>query len=244
MGLFLRDSFFQPKFFDDVIHINFDHGGDVFCFSYGCCVFWNTTEHQEKTFLTNIELFTVEALKEPICDICHYDLGSTTTILEEEDSIILSEDNPIMKLSFSHALSQSVKLSAFEQDILNTIESTRYLPKELSEKGKTSLSRKKTAQYVGKLFAQRNFINLHTDLLDTPEFFWKRPKYEYFYEIAATYLDLKTRLDIVNRKLDVIHELYGILLDELKHRHSSFLETVVVLLIFIEIILTIIKIFY
>jgi uncharacterized Rmd1/YagE family protein len=244
MGLFLRDSFYEPKFFDDVIHISFNNGGDVFCFSYGCCVFWNTTEHQEKTFLDNIKSFAVDVLHESICDVCHYDLGSTTTILEEEDSIILSEDNPIMKLSFSHALSQSVKLSAFEKDVLNTIESTRSLPKELAEQGKTSLPRKKIAQYVGKLFAQRNFINLHTDLLDTPEFFWKRPKYEYFYEMAATYLDLKTRLDIVNRKLDVIHELYGILLDELKHRHSSFLEMVIVLLIFIEVVLTIIKSFH
>jgi uncharacterized Rmd1/YagE family protein len=79
-------------------------------------------------------------------------------------------------------------------------------------------------------------------LEDIPEY--RKLEIAKAFEIAATYLDLKTRLDIVNRKLDVIHELYGILLDELKHRHSSFLETVVVLLIFIEIILTIIKIFY
>ena len=40
------------------------------------------------------------------------------------------------KLSLSHALSQSVKISLFEELISSTIEQTKDLPKSLSETGK------------------------------------------------------------------------------------------------------------
>jgi uncharacterized Rmd1/YagE family protein len=241
LGLYLRDKEYEPKFFDDVIHVQLESGADVFCFEYGCLVFWNVEELNELNFIREISSFTYNPNKESLMDLYQYEIGSETNILEEEDQIILSADDSLIKLSFSHGLSQSVKLNAFEKEIAETIELTRYLPRELSEKGKTSLSRKKIAQHMGMLFAQRNFINLHTDLLDTPEFFWKRPRYEPYYEMSINYLDIRTRLDIVNRKLDVIHELYGILSDELKHRHSSFLEMIVVGLILMEVLITLWK---
>lgn len=243
LGLFLRDHSYDPKFFDDVLHIALETGGDVFCFAYGCCVFWNVEEPSEKQFLKIIAPFCKGKIEEIISDSCHYDIGNheETHVVEEDGTIHLKENDDFIKLSCSHGLSQSVKLSAFERDLTKTIESTRYLPKEFAEKGKTSLSRRKIAQYIGRLFAQRNFINLHTDLLDIPEFFWKRPKYEAYYTMVAEYLDIKLRLDIVNRKLDVIHELYEMLSDELKHRHSSFLELVIVALISLEVLLTLIK---
>jgi uncharacterized Rmd1/YagE family protein len=141
----------------------------------------------------------------------------------------------------AHGLSQSVKLDVFENTIAQTIESTRYLPAELAEKGKISLSQKKISQKVGALFAERNSVNLHSDILDTPEFFWRRPRYEPYYHMASQYMDISTRLDILNRRLDVIHELYDILSNELKHSHSSRLEWVIILLIVTEVIMHIIK---
>jgi len=89
---------------------------------------------------------------------------------------------------------------------------------------------------IGALFAERNSINLHSNILDTPEFFWRRPTYEHYYLIATEYLDLTTRLDILNSRLDIIHELYDILSSELNHRHSARLELTIILLILIEVV--------
>jgi uncharacterized Rmd1/YagE family protein len=241
LGPFLRNQNYEPKFFDNVIHVQLPTGGDVFCFDYGCLVFWSADELGELNFIRDIAGFAIHSMDEQIVDSYQYEIGHDTHIIEEDDRIVLGESNSFIQLSFSHGISQSVKLTAFEHEISKTIESTRYLPRELAEQGKTSLSRKKIAQQIGMLFAQRNFVNLHTDLLDTPEFFWKRPRYEPYYEMAIQYLDIRTRLDIVNRKLDVIHELYGILSDELKHRHSAFLETIIVGLILTELLLTLWK---
>ena len=160
---------------------------------------------------------------------------------EEEDRIILQSEDPILKISLSYGLSQSAKLAAFEHDIDQTIQRTRQLPAELAEKGKISLSRKKISQHIGKLFSQKNSINLESFALDTPEFFWKRPRYEPIYQMSVEFLDIQVRLNILNDKLNVVHELYEILSNELKHAHSSFLEWVIIILILVEVILSILK---
>jgi uncharacterized Rmd1/YagE family protein len=91
------------------------------------------------------------------------------------------------------------------------------------------------------LFSQKNSINLESFALDTPEFFWKRPRYEPFYQLAVEFLDIQVRLNILNSKLNVVHELYEILSNELKHAHSSFLEWVIIILIMVEVLISILK---
>ena len=94
---------------------------------------------------------------------------------------------------------------------------------------------------MGELFAERTSITLHTDILDTPEFFWRRSRYEPYYMMATEYMDIQQRMDVLNKRLDVIYELYGILSNELNHAHSSRLELTIIYLIVIEVVLVILK---
>ncbi len=90
---------------------------------------------------------------------------------------------------------------------------------------------------MGELFIERNFITLHSEILDTPEFFWDYPELEPFYRKTAHYLDVGKRVEVLNKKLTVIHELFEILSDELNHQHSARLEWTIIILIVIEVIL-------
>lgn len=81
----------------------------------------------------------------------------------------------------------------------------------------------------------RNSINLHTDILDTPEFFWDHEDLEVFYEKTCHYLDLTARVDVLNKRLDIVKELFEILNDHLEARHSSRLEWVIIILIAVEV---------
>ncbi len=243
----LRNEGFEPKFYDDVIHIQKEQEGniaDVFFFPYGCIITWGLESDGEREVLEHIKGYELTPLSSVVEDYSTYLLGEHTQINEESDEIVLEEEDVLIKLSISHGLSQSVKLATFEESIGRTIEKTRYLPQELASKGKISLSRKKLAQQLGGLVAERNSINLHTDILDIPEFFWRRPKYEPYYLMAAEYMDIQTRLDILNKRLDVIHELYEILSNELNHLHSSRLELVIIYLIVIEVVLVLLKDFF
>lgn len=241
---FLQNEGYVTEFYDDVVHIQKsqeDPKGDVFFFPYGCIISWGLDYASERQMLDLVKNFQVNPLESSVEDYSKFLIGEQTQIHEEADEIVLEEDNVLIKLSISHGLSQSVKLETFEASIKRTIENTRHIPQELAEKGKISVSRKKLAQQLGALFAERNSINLHTDILDVPEFFWRRPKFEPYYTMAAEYMDIATRLDILNKRLDVIHELYDVLSKELNHLHSSRLELVIIYLIVIEVVLVLLK---
>jgi uncharacterized Rmd1/YagE family protein len=92
---------------------------------------------------------------------------------------------------------------------------------------------------MGKLFLERSSINLHSDILDTPDFFWDYPELEPLYRMTAKDQDIKQRVDILNKRLNLIHELFEMLSDVFNNRHSSILEIIIIALISIEIILTI-----
>ena len=227
----------------EALHFKYDLGDsqfDVVVFSYGCIVFWGMDDSDISEITGNFQQFSSEPLKQAIADRCKYTLISQdipSYIDMENDVIMINKDDNIQltKLSFSYGLSQSVKLSVFEESVDKAIEDNQAIPTELISSGKISLSKVALSKKIGFLFVERNYINLNNNILDTPEFFWKHPRYEQFYEISIKFLDLSQRIHVLNSKMDIMRDLYSILSDELKHAHSSRLEIVVILLIFIEV---------
>ena len=121
--------------------------------------------------------------------------------------------------------------------VTETIDKSIYIPNELAQTGKIKLDNKKIAQLRGELFLIYSDINLGFELLDTPNYFWENPNQNKFYQEMANYLELGQRINIVNKKIQVISELLTMLSDEQKHRDSSFLERVIICLILFEVVM-------
>lgn len=77
------------------------------------------------------------------------------------------------KLALSYAMAQSSKLFVFESRVLQSLERTRYLPKELAAKGIIKASKKELNQLIGQLFVEQTEVNLFSSILDTPDFLCK-----------------------------------------------------------------------
>lgn len=225
------------QLYRDLIHVQFKEGkenkGDIFYFSYGTFVSWGFTAEEELALLNEIKDFEREPLIKPELDEFTFTHGDMMKI--EEDEITLQNKNVLTKLAISHGLAQSVKLTIFEELIQKTISHTKHLPSDLARKGKIFLSRKEISRKMGELFTERNFINLHSEILDIPEFFWEHPELEPFYRRTAHYLDVSKRVEVLNKRLNVVHELFEILSNELNHQHSSRLEWTIIILIVIEV---------
>jgi uncharacterized Rmd1/YagE family protein len=238
---------YQCRLYDpEVLHVTLSHNEenkDIYVFSYGCITFWGFDELTEQEVIDNFSIYLNEKLTNIISDSCKYQINEEepSTIDEETDVISLETDDVLIKLSLSYGLSQSVKLIYFENSVDTTIESTRHIPDELIKTGKISMSRSMVARKIGELFAERNSVNLHSTILDIPEFFWRRPKYQAYYEMSVEFMDIRTRLKILNTRLEVVHELYEILSNELQHIQSSRLELIIIYLIFFEVVITIFR---
>ena len=229
----------KPTLYRDVIHTTYAFGeeavGDVFIFPYGVIVSWGLSEEEERRVLSDINPFERLSLSKPEYDNFTFSYGSPSKIYQDE--IVLQTPSILTKLAVSYGVAQSVKLTVFEDAIRKTIENTKQLPQELVRKGKIPLSRKDISRKIGELFLERNSINLHTDILDTPEFFWEYSELEPFYRSTANYLDISTRMEVLNKRLDIVRELLEMLGNELNHQHSSALEWTIIWLIVIEVII-------
>jgi uncharacterized Rmd1/YagE family protein len=121
-------------------------------------------------------------------------------------------------------------LSFFEDKAKAVIQHNSYISKQLAATGKIPLTRRKLAKLRGVLFDTSSDISVHFNLLDTPEFFWHYPELEDYYLHLSKYLDLQLRINILNKKLATIHELLDMLATAQHHKHSAFLEGIIILI--------------
>jgi uncharacterized Rmd1/YagE family protein len=51
-------------------------------------------------------------------------------------------------------------------------------------------------------------VNLNSDMLDEPDFFWEDDEFQPLYKKMMKYLDVDNRVQILNTRLDILRELY------------------------------------
>ncbi len=235
---YLRSNYTVSRY-REVLHIQLrPTDADVFFFPYGALVCWGLELSEERQILQSIREFEQQHVEPVEDDVFTYEYGTQAKIVDDE--IILPERDILTKLAFSHGMAQSVKLAVFEQTIQKTIHLTRELPELLAQRGNIRLSRKDTRRMMGRLFIDRSSINLHQELLDTPEFFWEHSDLEPLYAQMAHYLDRERRVNVLNQRLVILQELFDMLAAELNHQHSSRLEWTIILLIVTEVLLHIV----
>ena len=219
----------------DAIIINIKEEQQIILFKYGVFICWDIEFENIKFFLDFIKDLQINSFKKSIVEEFNYTFEDEFKI--NLDTIYLSDSSTTSKIAISQALAQNVKLQQFEEEVQTTIENNSHIPLQLSTTGKIKLTKKEISKKIGELFLVKTKINLHYDLLDTPEFFWEYPQYENQYEKTVKYLDIKSRVEVLNKKVEIIQELLHVLGDEQKHKYSSFLEWIIIILIAFEIII-------
>lgn len=219
----------------DAIIIDIKDEQQIILFKYGVFICWNIKFEDLKFFLDFIKDFQINDFQKPIIEELNYTFDNEFKI--NLDTIYLDDSSSIFKIAISQAISQNIKLQQFEEELQTSIDNNSNIPLQLSTTGKIKLTKKEISKKIGELFLVKSKINLHYDLLDTPEFFWEYPQYENQYEKIVKYLDIKSRVEVLNKKVEIIQELLHVLGDEQKHKYSSFLEWIIIILITFEIIL-------
>uniref|UniRef100_A0A0G4HSE0 DUF155 domain-containing protein n=1 Tax=Chromera velia CCMP2878 TaxID=1169474 RepID=A0A0G4HSE0_9ALVE len=153
----------------------------------------------------------------------------------KKDVIYLTSTKDDEKLAFSYAFAQSTKMTVFEGIVDVTIEKARSIPESMAALGKVQLSRTEISKQIGELFQHRFYVNLHSDILDTPEIFWDNDEFVGHYKLLRIYLEIPKRVEILNQRLDIVKDLYEMLNDELAVQHGYKLEWIVIYLILLEV---------
>ncbi|PWW75826.1 DUF155-domain-containing protein [Tuber magnatum] len=218
---------------------------EVFLFQYGVVVVWGMSMKDERRFLKDIAKFESEKLGEDDVQVENFNFYVTSSYQPRiyNDFITLKDGgNYMIKLSISHAIAQSVKISLFEDLVDNTIEDTKSIPQDVATTGKVNMSRRDIMKHIGELFILRININLQGSVLDSPELMWAEPQLDPVYQAARSYLEINQRVSLLNQRLDVIGDLLQMLKEQMSHSQGEHLEWIVIVLIAAEILVAVINV--
>lgn len=183
------------------------HIPEVFIFDYGTVVIWGMTVQQEQRFLNDMAKFSEAPLPTEGVQTENFNFYYTKEYQARiyNDFISLRDPrNHMIKLTISHALSQSVKTSLFEDLVSETIETTSPLPALIAQTGSVNLTRRQLNMQIGELFILRINIHLQGSVLDSPELMWSEPHLEPVYAAVRSYLEIEQRVGLLTERLDVI----------------------------------------
>ncbi|XP_009645242.1 required for meiotic nuclear division protein 1 homolog isoform X2 [Egretta garzetta] len=221
-----------------------DDPGMIFFFREGAVVFWNVEEKSMKNIMRVLEQHEIQPYEVALVhwenEEMNYRIGEGQSKLHKGEILLNSEldsdEVVLQKFAFSNALCLSVKLAIWESLLDNFVESIQSIPEILKSRRKVKLSHADVMQKIGELFALRHRINLSSDLLITPDFYWDREKLEELYDKTCQFLNINRRVKVMNEKLQHCMELTDLMRNHLNEKHTLRLEWMIVILITIEVL--------
>ncbi|KAL7961156.1 hypothetical protein V8C34DRAFT_274863 [Trichoderma compactum] len=225
---------------------------EMFVFSYGVVVFWNFTEHQEKDILADLTFADAEdgvnLLSRPLdqgdyeTEEFHFEYSPDVQrprIFNDMITLLPRSDHMI-KLTISHAIAQSTKLCFFEERMSETMLDAQHVPKTLALTGELGMTRTEIVKIMGRLFKSRVDINLSSNILDVPNFFWdSEPTLHPLYEAIREYLEIDLRIKVLNERCRVFLDLAEILSDSDADAKMSYITWIIIALIVLSILVTV-----
>lgn len=218
--------------------------GEVFVFEYGVVVVWGLEEAHERSIIRDLLRFSTNPSDNDEMELeqFHFFHDNDRPPRLHNDTISLRSGSRLVKLTISHALAQSAKLTRFEAVVESTITATKDIPKTLALTGSIAMSRKAITKQIGELLITRINVNLVSNVLDAPEIFWSEPAYAPLYQTVRRYLEISQRVDLLNQRCTVISDMLDLLRDHANSMHAEYLEWIIIVLITIEILLGLIEI--
>lgn len=234
---------------------------EMFILDYGVVVFWNFNEFHEKNILADLAFAKIpsegninEELSLTIKPVPEHDIETEEFHFEYNkdvptpriynDMITLKSGDHLIKLTISHAIAQSTKLSLFESKMSHILSSISKLPKTLALTGELqNYNTQRLLTKTGKLFQLRSEVNLSSNVLDTPEYFWTiEPGLHPLYNAIRDYLEIEGRVEVINDRCGVFLDFFDIVSNSLKEKKSTKVAKVIILAIGLSVFVGLIEI--
>lgn len=207
-----QDLYEIKKFYtegEDVLHVRSKYDvepecRDIFFFREGSVVMWNLSETEAKSVLRNLQQFEinpydVETVKNEKEFMSYSYVEDMNGALKNETFYIQScTEGDLEKYAFSNAMTSSVKLAIWEATLDVYINGLASVTSDLKEGRKIRMSRATVLRKTGELFALKHLINLDSDLLETPDFYWDREDLERLFAQTCAYFSIAKRKRVSN----------------------------------------------
>lgn len=255
IGLEQQDLYEPKKFFStdnlgmeqDVLYVRAKYQvgtepRDIFFFRDGSVVLWNCNELENNNILNFVKKYERDRYLKPLVtcerETMPYSYLSDESTAKFKNGIFMlskTEEKFYEKYTFSNAMASSIKLGIWEAILDRYIDNMQFMTDDLKRGRRVRISRADLLRKTGELFALRHSINLSSDLLDTPDFYWDREKLEMLYIQVCSYFSISRRTKVMNDKLNHCVELAELVSSNLNDIHHVRLEWMIIILIMVEV---------
>lgn len=210
-----QDLYETRKFYtegENVLHVRSKYNveisepRDIFFFREGSVVLWNCDEPETKSILRNLKQFEIgpyheHDIKDEKEFMNYAYVNDQRGSLKNETFFIQTNgDSDLEKYTFSNAITSSVKLGIWESLLETYIDGLSTVTTDLKDGKRIRMSRASILQKTGELFALKHLINLDSDLLETPDFYWDREELEQLFNKTCSYFSIPKRKRVRNFK--------------------------------------------
>lgn len=120
----------------------------------------------------------------------------------------------------------------------------QYVPRRLALTGRLGMKREEVVKILGRLFQSRVDVNLSSNILDVPNFFWdSEPTLHPLYSAVREYLEIKPRIQVLNERCRVFLDLAEILSDSIADTKMTKITWIIIVLIVLSIFVTVSEVF-
>ena len=213
--------------------------GIAFLFRYGVAVFAGLSVIEEDEVVRSLRPRIVDPAATPETDQAQILVkpGGDDQV-DPSSAIALREASPERLQIVANVLSKSLILSHYEGRIAEAFDRIEPLAERLQRTGRTGSEAKRLVQQIGTVLLTQDRMVGRVEIEEKPDVLWDHPELERLYARLEDEYELAERSHAMERKLALINETIGTLLELVQNQRSVRLEWYIIGLIVIEIILS------
>lgn len=233
----------EPTFRRSKTHVVATWGDDetAIAFDFGAVVFLNTPA---ATRNATIERFNAGLPNEPHAPLREEFLVEVRKGARVEvgfDRVRVPVLTPAVCEVVATVIAQSVSLDYYDEDIQATLDRIHAIATEIAQTGNPPRSKGEIVKFVGGSVASQIEIISSLALLDKPDLAWDDALADELHDKLRAAFEIGERYRALETKISTCRESFSAFLEMMQSRRSTLLEITVVVLIFVEIVLGLLK---
>jgi len=236
---------------ETISELFYDMGGNKFLaiYNYGAISFTNYDKSESSKIVKLIKSISEDITEYNVTDEeIKVDVYNTETEEEKEkygnfsfeDNVLyvpekMFKDKNMFRIVMFN-LSQTVTMDYYSSIGDSLLNNTKKLTKELELKGKIDISKSEMMKFIGKsLNAKTNIVDT-LYIFDSPDLTWENPDIDELHKFLVYEFDLKSRFRELEYSFKIVDDNLQTFKDIYQHKESYVMETIVIILILIEVI--------
>lgn len=234
----------EPTFRRSKTHVVATWGDDetAIAFDFGAVVFLNAPAATRKDTMERFSLGLPNEPHPPLREEMLVEVRRGARVEVGFDRVRVPVMTPAVCEVLATVIAQSVSLDYYDEDIQSTLDRIHSIATDIAQTGSAPRSKGEIVKFVGASVASQIEIISSLSLLDKPDLTWDDALADELHDKLRASFEIGERYRALETKISASRESYSAFLEMMQSRRSMLLEITVIVLIFVEIVLGVLKV--